>query len=119
MVAYTEFAGHRYCATQQQAEECQVYVIDLDGIKSFCKAYAGNKQAVVAYLKANEDLILKRMLKRGDGAQKAEERIFHDRAAFKGAEKLADFTVLVTDGKSPECIAKELWSGVLNIINLR
>ena len=39
MVAYTEFAGARYCATTQQVEENQVYVIDPDGYEYFMKAY--------------------------------------------------------------------------------
>ena len=51
MVAYTEFCGHRYCATAEQVENNDLYVIDPKGVEYFRQAYHGNKQIKTIYIR--------------------------------------------------------------------
>lgn len=83
MVAYTEFSGYRYCATTDQVEEAQMYVIDPFGIKTFFERYRGNKNVLIVYLSCRERTRFNRMLKRGDTVEAAIRRIDYDRNAFK------------------------------------
>ena len=39
MVAYTEFAGNRYCAIAEQVENNDLYIIDPKGVDFFMKSY--------------------------------------------------------------------------------
>lgn len=50
MVAYTEFNGHKYWATQAQVEESQIYIIDPKGVETFKKHYKGSKDVIVFYI---------------------------------------------------------------------
>lgn len=108
MVAYTEFSGHRYCATSSQVEESDIYVIDPKGIKEFLRRYKGKKTPVAVYLTAPENLLATRMAARGDGLYDIMKRINHDREAFKGASGICDHTVFITPDKTPEKVAEEL-----------
>ena len=53
MVAYTEFAGNRYCATAEQVEENDLYVIDPKGIDFFKQHYNGSKQIKIVYIESD------------------------------------------------------------------
>lgn len=98
MVAYTEFDGHRYCATTGQVDEAGVYVIDKRGIEEFKEKYHGKKRVVVAYLTVNNDTLRKRMKHRGDTDEMIESRIRNDAVMFDGIEKLSD---IIIDAKLP------------------
>lgn len=82
-VAYTEFNGFRYGATQQQVEDNQIYVIDPAGIKYFQEQYTGKKNIYIYYIDVPVQTRLERMIKRGDSAGKALSRLKHDKEAFK------------------------------------
>lgn len=84
-VAYTKFNGYEYCATKEQLDECNIYIIDPKGIKNLKQNY-DNKFLFVVYLDANEYNCTQRMLMRGDEVEKVEERIKHDRKAFKNVK---------------------------------
>lgn len=43
IVAYTEFKGYRYCATQQQIDDADFYIIDPRGLEDFKNNYKGDK----------------------------------------------------------------------------
>lgn len=88
-VATCEFNGNFYCATADQVEESDVYVVDIAGIKELKEKYKGDKEIIVVYIKTPMDIRLERMLKRGDG-DKAWERLKHDYEAFQGVEGIAD-----------------------------
>lgn len=53
IVAFTEFAGNRYCATAQQVEENDLYVIDPKGVEYFKKSYKGSKQIKIIYIESD------------------------------------------------------------------
>lgn len=92
-VAFTEFNDYRYCATQQQVDESDVYVIDVDGVKTLMTNYRGGKDFIVFYLDVDVDSRYTRMLARGDSRQKTLERIEHDAVVFRDAENMADFII--------------------------
>lgn len=82
IVAFTEFNGHRYCATSDQVEDSDIYIIDLDGIEFFKNKYRGSKKIKVVYLFNNRSTRFERMLDRGDKVMTAIERLEHDDEAF-------------------------------------
>lgn len=81
-VAYTEFDGYEYCATKEQLDKSEVYIIDPQGLESLKQNYDG-KFLFVVYLKAKEYICTQRMLMRGDSVEKVRERIEHDKRVFK------------------------------------
>ena len=80
--AYTEFDGYRYCATNEQIENSDIYIIDIAGVNYFKAAYTGEKDIVVMYFGITPSIAFGRMLDRGDTVMKAAERLEHDNIAF-------------------------------------
>lgn len=66
IVAFTEFAGNRYCATAQQVEENDLYVIDPKGVEYFKRSYKGNKQIKIIYIESDLTTRYERMKKRAE-----------------------------------------------------
>lgn len=100
MVGYTEFNGYRYCATAQQVEENDIYVIDPAGVDYFKHAYRGDKNVVVIYISVDRGERFVRMINRGDPAEKVYERLLNDDEAFANVE--ADYTIY-NDSDPYEC----------------
>ena len=91
IVAYTFYNGHHYGATQRQIDENEIYVVDIPGVESLTRNYTGDKQLIAVVPWADEDTRRARMVRRGDGVKKAEERIAYDRVAFDNiTERLSD-----------------------------
>jgi guanylate kinase len=109
-VATCEFNGAFYCATAEQVEDSDLYVIDCDGIRELKEKYHGTKEIVVIYINTPMDIRLERMLKRGDG-DKAWERLKHDYDAFRNVRGLANHTV---NGIPEQC-----WFDVAYIIDAK
>ena len=101
IVGYTEYNGNKYCATSQQVEENDLYVIDIDGVDFFRNAYKGNKNVRVIYIKSDIGTRFDRMVERGekDGLTHSQasdiaiDRIKNDVMAFRNAKDIADFIV--------------------------
>ena len=66
MVAYTEFAGNRYCATAEQVENNDIYVIDPKGIDFFMKSYNGRKTPKVIFISSDMATRYERMKSRAE-----------------------------------------------------
>ena len=99
MCAYTLFNGYRYCATIEQADKADIYVVDVDGVKRFKERYVKHnpaRQIFVVYLDTPEWELKKRMTHRGDSPEKINSRLQHDREAFKEAADIADH---ILDGR--------------------
>lgn len=88
LVAYTKFDSYQYCATMQQIEECETYVIDPKGVEYFIQKYTGNKHIFIFYLKVPWYKLWFRMLKRGDKPLNVLKRIINDSKMFKDVMKL-------------------------------
>ena len=96
VVAFTNFDGNLYCATDKQLEQSDVYIIDVKGLQTlldlkFEKAI--DIPFVTVYLQVPEEERIKRMKKRGDSKQAIKQRIEHDRMAFECASELCDYTI--------------------------
>lgn len=88
--AYTEFDGYRYCATDKQVDECDIYVIDPDGVEYFYDNYKGRKVPMVVYLEGDTELCIKRMKARGDSDEKIAARLQNDEIKFAGFYDMLD-----------------------------
>ena len=66
MVAYTEFAGNRYCATAEQVENNDLYVIDPNGVDYFIKSYKGKKTPKIIFIDSDLTTRYDRMVKRAE-----------------------------------------------------
>ena len=91
MCAYTEYNNYRYCATDKQVEESDVYIIDPNGVEYFYKHYNGSKIPMVAYISAHEDIRRARICMRGNSRLEADERIELDRNVFKGIDDVVTY----------------------------
>lgn len=98
-VATTYFDGNYYCATQQQCEDADIYVIDPHGLESFKRNYHGNKSWITVYIDVNPFTRFHRLVKRGDSIFAALERLKHDHHAFKNFKKRPD-VVMVKNKKN-------------------
>lgn len=96
VVAFTNFDGNLYCATDKQLEQSDVYIIDVKGLQTlldlkFEKAI--DIPFVTVYLQVPEKERIKRMEKRGDSKTAIKQRIEHDRIAFQCASELCNYTI--------------------------
>lgn len=88
-VAYTMFDNHEYCATVQQVDESDLYVIDMDGVRTLLKYYEGKRVPYVVYIKADGLDRVENMIRRGDSWADAIRRVECDKAAFKDVNDYA------------------------------
>lgn len=83
IVAETMFDGNRYCATQQQIDDSDIYVIDPSGVNYLAEKYKGDKNIVVIELVCdNDECLQNRMLKRGDNLHMIQNRLENDIEKF-------------------------------------
>ena len=73
MVAYTEFAGNRYCATAEQVEDNDLYIIDPKGIDFFMKSYKGSKTPKIIFISSNLTTRYERMVERAETKGKSHQ----------------------------------------------
>lgn len=107
IVAHTTFAGNFYCATQDQVEQSDFYIIDKVGLGHFRKNYMGDKKIKVIYITLDSEKVIDNMMKRGACHGDAVDRFTHDELKFEGVEEQADF-VLNNDKTLDEAISTML-----------
>ena len=73
IVAYTEFAGNRYCATVEQVENNDLYIIDPKGIDFFMKSYKGSKTPKIIFISSNLTTRYERMVGRAETKGKSHQ----------------------------------------------
>lgn len=99
--AYTEFNGYKYCATNNQVNTGDLYIVDPKGIEYFIKNYDGHKIPMVVQINAPLDVREDRMRLRGDSEEEIKSRIKHDETAFTNVDnytmKLYNNKIKVTD----------------------
>ncbi len=84
--AYTEFDGYKYCATVDQVNDADVYVIDPDGYDYFKHLYKGPKMVIPIYLDASVKTCKERMRERGDSDYNIKRRLRNDKKKFRDVE---------------------------------
>ena len=87
--AYTYFDNHHYCATKEQVDNADLYIIDPYGIGYFMEKYNGRKIPMVVYIHADKRIRRKRMKKRGDTTHKIRQRIANDELSFVNVDEYA------------------------------
>lgn len=92
MVAYTKFNGFRYCVTKSMLDQSDIYIIDPAGVKTLKENYDNSKFKTIGFV-INQDECRKRMINRGDSDTATEERLVHDKEAFKNFEKNCDYLI--------------------------
>ena len=110
-VAETLFDNHRYCATAQQIDENDIYVVDIKGIHTLRERYQGKKEIIVIFLEAPASTCIERMLRDGRDERAVSERAAHDLLAFANARELATFTIDASKSR------EEVLNDALSIIN--
>ena len=108
--AYTEFDGHRYCASDKQIDSADIYVIDPDGVEYFLREYRGRKVPIVIYLRAPDKLLIEHMKKRGDSDENIKARIENDKIKFKNCEHevYTDYIIPIVNSNGEEMSISEL-----------
>lgn len=118
-VAYTEFNGYRYFATQSQVNCAEVYVIDPAGVRYLKERYHGPKKIISIWLDADPAICKARMLQRGDSIKAVEKRLKHDAAVFSDDEKANCDHVIDVSDKTPNKIAHMIMQLVIADIRNR
>lgn len=115
VVASTEFDGYRYCATADQIENSDLYIIDPAGIDSIRAFYEGNKNLKVIYISSDVTTRHERMIFRSqhsgkkylDAVDESLNRIVKDAEIFyKYEHNEVPIDLIVNNG----------WNGELNKI---
>lgn len=120
IVGYTEYHENKYCATSQQVDENDLYIIDIAGVDFFKNAYKGNKKVKTVYIKSDIETRFDRMIERcrKDGMTHSEAcdfaiyRIKNDVIDFKDAKEKADFIVYNNKDTVLQDVVFKVWSYV-------
>ena len=78
IIAYTVYNQFEYCATAEQLDKSDVYVIDVPGVKTLLEKYKRDRKIIIFYLSADIKTKIKRMKERGDSDSKILSRIYND-----------------------------------------
>lgn len=104
MVAYTQFDGNEYGVPASMLDECDLYVIDIEGVKTLRERYSG-KQLVVIYLDITPEEAARRMCVRGDSEEKIQKRLANDAVMFADMEGLAADYIVDANRTEDEVLA--------------
>ena len=78
IIAYTVYNQYEYCATAEQIDESDIYVIDVPGVQTLLEKYKTDRKIVIFYLSADIKTKIQRMRERGDSDTKILDRIYND-----------------------------------------
>lgn len=82
-IAMMYLNGNYYCATAEQIDNNDIYVIDNEGAKQFIIRYNGEKTYKIIYIDVPNNVRQERMKKRGDDIEDIVKRIQHDEAVIE------------------------------------
>ena len=92
-VATNYFNGSYYCATEEQIESSDIYIVDPPGLKQLKEFYNGKKKIVSIYISVPMDVCLDRMRRRGDSEDNCWERLRNDDTVFRGCKGDCDYVI--------------------------
>lgn len=79
IVAYTEYHGNRYCATEELLNDADLYVVDCDGVETLLNKYSNTERFIcVFYFDTTVSVRISRMLDRGDSDMQIVSRLHND-----------------------------------------
>ena len=77
-IAYTEYNGQFYCATKEQLDEVDIYVVDVPGVKTLIENYDTERLINIWYFDVELVARVKHMISRGDSDKAIVSRILTD-----------------------------------------
>lgn len=113
LVAYTIFDSNRYCATSEQVENNDLYIIDPKGIEFFMKSYKGSKNHKIIYINSDIKTRYKRMVERDGCIRPAISRMTNDTKEFyKYRHHLAtpDYTIENNEGTNLDFVVENIYN---------
>lgn len=125
LVGYTVFAGNRYCATAEQVENNDLYVIDPNGIDYFIKSYKGKKTPKIIFIDSDLTTRYDRMVKRAEdkgdafltAVDKALNRIKNDVVEFYDYthnNAHVDFIINNNSDDNISCVAEKIYQYIIS-----
>jgi guanylate kinase len=78
IIAYTEYNGHKYCATKEQIDTADIYVIDVSGIETLLDKYKSDRPIVIFYFDTSVRTRIERMMNRHDSDMAIVSRLYND-----------------------------------------
>ena len=78
IIAYTEYNKYRYCATKEQVDATNIYVIDVPGVESLLQKYQSNRPIIIVYFNASIRTRIDRMIDRHDSDMEIVSRLYND-----------------------------------------
>ena len=79
-VAYTEYNGFKYCATKEQVDNSDIYIIDPSGLESLLNAYDTGRPLKIFYFNVDICTRIDRMIHRMDTDAAIISRLYTDEA---------------------------------------
>jgi guanylate kinase len=65
-IAYTEYNDNFYCATKDQLDQVNIYVVDISGVHTLLENYGNQRKIYILYFDASVKTRIERMVERGD-----------------------------------------------------
>jgi len=97
-----------YCATKEQVDNNDLYVIDHSGLKMMRECYLGAKKCISIFIDLDTDTRIERMKLRGDNKINIAARLSNDFLEFDGCKEICDYVV---DGLvSKEVVVSQIWN---------
>ena len=78
IIAYTEYNDNKYCATKDQLDASDIYVVDPPGVETLLNSYQSNRHIYIFYLNTNIRNRIDRMYKRGSSDTEIVNRLYVD-----------------------------------------
>lgn len=78
LVAYTEYNGFRYGTTAEQLDKCEIYVVDVPGVKTLLEKYKTDRKIDILYFNTTICTRINRMIDRGDSDAAIISRLLQD-----------------------------------------
>lgn len=95
IVGYTEYNNCRYCATEEQLNQTDIYVVDVPGVKTLLERYQNKERHIyVFYFDTTVKTRIDRMMERGDSDSAIISRLYVDEE-FDWLKKLNDITFYI------------------------
>ena len=79
IMASTVYNGYRYCTTLEQVQNADIYVVDIEGVRTLLNNYDKlNRPVHIIYFDANVTNRIRRMMSRGDSDTNIVGRLLND-----------------------------------------
>ena len=115
-IATTHFDGNFYCATKEQCDKSDVYVVDPDGVDTFTVNYDGDRVPLIIYINTHWFIRFFRMVRRGNSVSKAMERIRHDKKKFGKFQNREDVIVIKNNFRSASTTAVSICQEYMEMV---